>query len=135
MSRYFITVHDAVHLVLLASTMADKGEIYTLDMGEPVEIATLARRAIEIHGLRPDQDIDIQKIGIRPGEKLHESPWEDSRCVSKTDYRGIYVLQAHDIPERLEQRVLELEQIALEHHDDQVISMLRKMPLGYGQVK
>jgi FlaA1/EpsC-like NDP-sugar epimerase len=71
-TRYFMTIPEAVGLVLQSGSMGQGGEIFLLDMGRPVRIVDLARRMIELHGLRPDQDIAIEFTGLRPGEKLFE---------------------------------------------------------------
>lgn len=72
MSRYFMTVNEAVQLVLQASALAEGSEVFLLDMGEPVKIEDLARRLIRLAGLAPDRDIEIEYTGRRPGEKLAE---------------------------------------------------------------
>jgi FlaA1/EpsC-like NDP-sugar epimerase len=72
MLRYFMTIPEAVSLVLQASTMGEGGEVFVLDMGEPVRIVELAEELIRMHGLEPYKDIDIEFTGLRPGEKLFE---------------------------------------------------------------
>lgn len=72
MVRYFMTIPEAVSLILQASIMGEGGEVFVLDMGEPVRIVELAEELIGLHGLKPYRDIDIEYTGVRPGEKLFE---------------------------------------------------------------
>jgi FlaA1/EpsC-like NDP-sugar epimerase len=72
MTRYFMTIGEAVQLVLQASALADRGEVFVLDMGQPVRIVDLAHRMIRLGGLVPGRDIEVKVIGARPGEKLVE---------------------------------------------------------------
>jgi FlaA1/EpsC-like NDP-sugar epimerase len=89
--RYFMTIPEAVSLVLQAGTYAKGGEIFVLDMGSPVKIDTLARNLIKLSGLRPDIDIKVEYTGLRPGEKLYEEKLMAEEGLSKTANDLIHV--------------------------------------------
>ena len=89
--RYFMTIPEAVSLVLQAGTYAKGGEIFVLDMGSPVKIDTLARNLIKLSGLRPGIDIRIQYTGLRPGEKLFEEKLMAEEGLKKTDNELIHI--------------------------------------------
>ena len=89
--RYFMTVSEAVSLVMLAGTYAHGGEIFVLDMGSPVKIDTLARNMIRLSGLKPDVDIKIEYTGLRPGEKLYEEKLMAEEGLTKTDNKLIHI--------------------------------------------
>ncbi|MBM7559513.1 nucleoside-diphosphate sugar epimerase/dehydratase [Marinitoga litoralis] len=97
MKRYFMTIPEAVALVLQAGSFANNGEVFVLNMGEPVLIDKLAREMIRLSGYIPDQDIKIVYTGIRPGEKLYEELFLDSEEFIKTDNERIYILKSNDI--------------------------------------
>lgn len=90
--RFFMTIPEAVLLVLQASTMGKGGEIFTLNMGEPVSIAELARTLIRLSGLTPDRDIKIVYTGLRPGEKLFEELMLVREGLKPTPHSDIRVL-------------------------------------------
>src|SRR6185437_15762009 len=98
MRRYFMTIPEAVQLVLQASTMGKGGEIFVLDMGQPVRIADLARQLIVLSGLRPDQDIRIEFTGMRPGEKLYEELHCDDEETVGTGHEKISVFAGLSLP-------------------------------------
>ncbi len=91
--RYFMTIPEAVSLVLLAGTYANGGEIFVLDMGSPVKIADLARNLIRLSGYKPDVDIKIEYTGLRPGEKLYEEKLMAEEGLKKTDNDLIHIGQ------------------------------------------
>jgi FlaA1/EpsC-like NDP-sugar epimerase len=89
--RYFMTIPEAVSLVMLAGTYAHGGEIFVLDMGSPVKIDTLARNLIQLSGLKPDVDIKIEYTGLRPGEKLYEEKLMAEEGLKTTDNKLIHI--------------------------------------------
>lgn len=89
--RYFMSIPEAVSLVLQAGTYANGGEIFVLDMGEPVKIDTLARNLIKLSGFRPDEDIKIEYTGLRPGEKLYEETLMDEEGMKTTPNKLIHI--------------------------------------------
>ena len=89
--RYFMTIPEAVSLILQAGSYAKGGEIFVLDMGEPVKIDTLARNLIKLSGLRPDVDIKISYVGLRPGEKLYEEKLMDEEGMRTTPNKLIHI--------------------------------------------
>lgn len=89
--RYFMTIPEAVGLVIEAGFYAKGGEIFVLDMGEPVKIDTLARNLIKLSGLRPEKDIEIKYVGLRPGEKLYEEKLMSEEGLEKTENELIHV--------------------------------------------
>ena len=91
--RYFMTIPEAVSLVMLAGTYAHGGEIFVLDMGSPVKIDTLARNLIRLSGYKPDVDIKIEYTGLRPGEKLYEEKLMAEEGLKKTDNDLIHIGQ------------------------------------------
>jgi FlaA1/EpsC-like NDP-sugar epimerase len=89
MTRFFMTIPEAVSLIVQAGSIGRSGQVFVLDMGEPVSIVELARNMIRLSGKEPERDIAIEFIGVRPGEKLHEELWGDGETVGSTPHPKI----------------------------------------------
>ena len=127
MVRYFMTIPEAVQLIIQAGAMGRKGEIFVLDMGEPVKILDLASDLIRLSGFEPGRDIDIVFSGIRPGEKLYEETLTEMEGVTGTRHEKIFIAQ----PNRLEgfkeeineiNRILKIDDNLLQR----IVPLLRK---------
>ena len=115
MTRYFMTIQEAVQLVLRAATLARGGEIFVLDMGEPVKIADMARDMVRLSGLEPDVDIEFRITGLRPGEKLFEGLWYHTETVTQTVQDKLLVINGQEPRDYLTllPQVFELERRAI----------------------
>ncbi|MDA7512466.1 polysaccharide biosynthesis protein, partial [Verrucomicrobia bacterium] len=100
-TRYFMTIPEAVGLVMQSGAMGQGGEIFVLDMGEPVKIVNLARQLIGLSGLVPDDDIDIEFVGLRPGEKLFEELQHTDENTRPTEHEKIFCFVSE--PRKLEE--------------------------------
>jgi len=97
-TRYFMTIPEAVSLVLQSGAQAKGGEIFVLDMGKPVKVVDLARQLIELNGLIPDEDIEIEFCGLRPGEKLFEELSHNGERIVTTHHPKVMRFQCHPLP-------------------------------------
>lgn len=124
-TRYFMTIPEASQLVLQAGFYADRGEIFVLDMGEPVKILSLAEKLIHLAGFEPYKDIEIKEIGLRPGEKMYEELQLDIETGHKTANDLIYVNECIPIPrELIEMFLLELSDALVEESKNEVLKNL-----------
>ncbi|MFN2233599.1 MAG: SDR family NAD(P)-dependent oxidoreductase [Anaerolineales bacterium] len=132
MERYFMTIPEAVHLVLQASTLGNGGEVFVLRMGDQVRILTLAEDLIRLSGLDPGKDVEILFTGIRPGEKLSEELWDRWATYEPTQHPDIVQLAKEDIlgDQALNQAVEELIHLAREGYPTEIVKRLDRIIPG-----
>jgi FlaA1/EpsC-like NDP-sugar epimerase len=126
MERYFMTIPEAVHLVLQAAAMGQGGEAFILNMGDQVRIVDLAEDLIRLSGLEPGRDIEIAFTGIRPGEKLSEDLWEQGSRFQSTPHPEIFRSKADEDVEsaHLDQTIEQLEHLARQGETETIIRVL-----------
>ena len=128
--RYFMTIPEAASLVLQAASMAHGGELYVLDMGEPVRIKDLAERMIRLYG---SPDVRIDYVGLRPGEKLYEELLLDKENDVATERDRIYIAKQEKVDRAEVEAVLKTLETALEHHSDIKTALKTVVPTYHGQ--
>jgi FlaA1/EpsC-like NDP-sugar epimerase len=132
MERYFMTIPEAVHLVLQAASMGQGGEAFLLNMGRQVRIVELAEDLIRLSGLEPGRDIEISFTGVRPGEKLSEELWESHKTYERTSHPDIFRSNHEDlIPNsRLQEALAELEGLIASSQPAKIIALLDEIVPG-----
>jgi FlaA1/EpsC-like NDP-sugar epimerase len=128
--RFFMTIPEAVQLVLQAGAMGKGGEIFILDMGLPVKIVDLARNLITLSGYKPE-DIGIQFVGLRPGEKLYEELWFQEEKVQPTMHQKILVAQTTAPLHELNGEIDDLLELTNKGTDEEVVQFLRRLVTHY----
>jgi len=133
--RYFMTLPEASQLVIQAGALGDCGEVFVLDMGEPIKVLDLARELIRLSGLKPDEDIEIEIIGLRPGEKLFEellTEEERSGVLGDSGHEKIFIAKVKEVDgEKLEEDIKELEKLAKEMDNEGVVRKLQEIVPSY----
>jgi FlaA1/EpsC-like NDP-sugar epimerase len=128
MTRYFMTIPEAVSLIVQAGAIGGRGRVYVLDMGEPVKIIDLARNMIRLSGKEPETDIPIEFVGVRPGEKLHEELWNAGEHVGPTKHPKIFRAARQPIDaDWLDAELAELEGMVERGETLDVVSRLATM--------
>jgi FlaA1/EpsC-like NDP-sugar epimerase len=132
MERYFMTIPEAVHLVLQASAMGKGGEVFVLNMGEQIRILDLAQDLIRLSGLEPGKDIEIVFTGIRPGEKLSEALWDEGANYQPTAHPDVLRLDGDEAmtSDKLQAAVNELIELSRNGDPEIVVSKLNNIVPG-----
>lgn len=133
--RFFMSIPEASLLVLQASTIGTGGEIFVLDMGEPVKIVDLAKDMINLAGLRPDIDIKIQFTGLRPGEKFYEELFDQDENIEQTSHPKVRKSNVRPLPESYDETLGKLLVLPPTDHINEVKNLLRQIVPEYTDPK
>ncbi len=134
-TRFFMTIPEATQLILQAATMGEGGEIFVLDMGEPIKIAYLAEKMIQLAGHKVGQDIKIEYTGLRPGEKLHEELFHDQEALRHTSHAKVLMASHRHVSWEDLTQALRSITMACERYDErELLSLLQKMVPEYKTV-
>jgi FlaA1/EpsC-like NDP-sugar epimerase len=136
-TRYFMTIPEAVQLVLRAVSLMEGGEIFVLDMGQPVKLVDMARNLIRSSGLIPDQDVKITFVGLRPGEKLHEELVGPGETVqASTAEKVLRIRPAFHVDSTwLLDRIIEMEKLAISGDSKSLLALLHEIVPNFHQGK
>ena len=135
-TRFFMTIPEATQLVIQAGGLAKGGEIFVLDMGKPVKMIDLARKLIKLMGHKPDEDIKIEYIGLRPGEKLYEELLMDEVALTTTSHDKIFVERHRDADkEFIETSIKQFKKVDLMRKEDIIKLLQDKVPTYIRKVK
>jgi len=130
-----MTIPEATQLVIQAGALGISGEVFVLNMGEPIKVMDLARQMIRLYGYIPEEDIQFKYIGIRPGEKIFEellSEKEKSRVLGKSGHEKIFIAQTEEIDEeKLQKDIKELENLANNLNKKGIIKKLMEIVPTY----
>lgn len=126
-TRYFMTIPEACQLIMQAESIGQGGEVYVLDMGEPVKISYLAEQMIRLSGKVPGQDIEIRYVGLRPGEKLYEELFHDQEQLLVTGYEKLRLAKARRYDSSIWHHRIETLQQACQQHDHQQLLAVLKL--------
>lgn len=133
--RYFMSITEAVQLIIQAGTLGTKGEIFVLDMGMPIKIVDLAKELIRLSGHR-EEDIDIKIIGLRRGEKLYEEILVDEERTRATQFKNIFIAPPLEIDkDGFFSKLEELISAAKSNDETRILNILKEMRIGYQRIQ
>jgi FlaA1/EpsC-like NDP-sugar epimerase len=128
MTRYFMTIHEAAQLIVQAGGVGRGGDVFVLDMGDPVRILDLAKQMVRLSGKEPDRDIAVEIVGTRPGEKLHEELWGEGETAEPTKHPKIMRVSGPTVDAVwLQDELAELERLVRAGETLEVVSRLATM--------
>ncbi|MGL4730044.1 MAG: polysaccharide biosynthesis protein [Clostridium sp.] len=134
-TRFFMTIPEAAQLVIQAGGMAKGGEIFVLDMGKPVKMADLAKDLISLSGFKPDIDIKIEYVGLRPGEKLYEELLMDEVALTSTEHKKIFIEKPMDVDMRFVKKSIDEFREVQNMEKEEIISLLEQKVPTYKRKK
>lgn len=130
-TRYFMTIPEACQLILQASVIGRGGEIFVLDMGDPVRIAYLAEQMIRLSGKTPGEDVEIVYTGLRPGEKLEEELFHASEHLAKTEYSKIFLASSRAVDDKFLEKMLSMiNQACTDGEDEYIRKLIVELAVG-----
>ena len=130
-TRFFMTIPEACQLVLEAATMGNGGEIFVFDMGAPVKILDLAKKMIQLSGLRPYTDIDIKITGLRPGEKRYEEVLANAENTIATYHPQILIAKTRPVEAEQNEHILQLLATASAQENEASVSIMKQLVPEY----
>jgi len=134
--RYFMTIPEAVQLILQAGSMGRGGEIFVLDMGKPVRILRLAENLITLSGKRPYRDVDITITGLRPGEKMYEELFNRWEAEIPTAHPQIRVARSESVDRRfMEAEIEHIRRLVADRQEEALVQKFRELVPQYGKLK
>jgi FlaA1/EpsC-like NDP-sugar epimerase len=130
--RFFMTMPEAAQLIIQSASLGNGGEVFVLDMGQPVKIIDLAKDMINLSGLKEGKDIEIKFTGLRPGEKLYEETLTEREGVAATRHERIFLARLEDVDkEKLNRGIAELEELALRKDSRGIKRKLKELVPSY----
>ena len=125
-TRFFMTIREACQLILQSGSMGKGGEIFVLDMGEPIKISYLAEQLIRLSGLKPEEDIAISYTGLRSGEKIHEELFYENEIQEKTTHKKIKLARHNTSSINIMDKIEKLINAYREYNEDEILSIMEQ---------